>query len=286
MQTTAKKVVLVTGGFDPVHSGHLAYFEEAKKLGHQLWVGVNSDLWLTQKKGQPFMPFKERAKIVESLKFVDRVLDFEDDALGSASHCIEKALKLMKEGVGETDESWGLVFANGGDRGAANCPELDRWGQDVRVEFQWGVGGVTKMNSSSWLLKDWKQPITQRQWGWYRVLDQQFNFKVKELVIQPGQRLSMQRHGQRAEHWYVLRGQCQLRTEWQGQESLETLEPLTKGRVIRLGEWHQASNEGESPCHVLEVQYGSACVEEDIERRAMTQAKLTSRPPNWRSKTK
>ena len=70
-----KTVVLVTGGFDPLHSGHIAYFKEAKKLGNKLVVGVNSDAWLTRKKGRPFMPWEERSIIIESLECVDHVID-------------------------------------------------------------------------------------------------------------------------------------------------------------------------------------------------------------------
>jgi D-beta-D-heptose 7-phosphate kinase/D-beta-D-heptose 1-phosphate adenosyltransferase len=54
------KIVLITGGFDPIHSGHISYIQSAKKLGDQLVVGVNSDAWLTRKKGRPFMPLQER----------------------------------------------------------------------------------------------------------------------------------------------------------------------------------------------------------------------------------
>ena len=78
-----KNIVLVTGGFDPLHSGHIEYFKAAKELGDELHVGVNSDEWLTNKKGRPFMPFKDRATIIENLSCVDKVLSF-DDSDGSA----------------------------------------------------------------------------------------------------------------------------------------------------------------------------------------------------------
>ena len=68
------KVVLVTGGFDPIHSGHIQYFNEAKKLGDKLIVGLNSDHWLTRKKGAPFMNLKNRAVIIQSLNMVDEVI--------------------------------------------------------------------------------------------------------------------------------------------------------------------------------------------------------------------
>ena len=65
------RIVLVTGGFDPLHSGHIGYFKEARSLGDCLIVGVNSDEWLSRKKGQPFMPLKERITLIENLKMVD-----------------------------------------------------------------------------------------------------------------------------------------------------------------------------------------------------------------------
>ena len=73
-----KTIVLITGGFDPLHSGHIAYFKEAQKLGDVLIVGVNSDAWLRRKKGQEFMPYKERAAIVRNIVGVDFVIDFNN----------------------------------------------------------------------------------------------------------------------------------------------------------------------------------------------------------------
>ena len=78
------KVVLVTGGFDPLHSGHIAYFKAAKELGNRLVVGLNSDEWLTRKKGRPFMPLQERFALVSALGIVDEVIVYNDDD-GSSS---------------------------------------------------------------------------------------------------------------------------------------------------------------------------------------------------------
>ena len=72
------KVVLVTGGFDPLHSGHIKYFEAAKQLGDKLIVGLNSDDWLARKKGRPFMPLQERLTLVKALSVVDEVLTWDD----------------------------------------------------------------------------------------------------------------------------------------------------------------------------------------------------------------
>ena len=197
------KVVLVTGGFDPLHSGHISYFKEAKKLGDKLVVGLNSDEWLTRKKGKPFMPIQERVEIVKNLQMVDDVLvwDDEDD---SASGAI---FKLMATSGYNCD----VIFANGGDRTKDNIPEMKLWSD--KVEFVFGVGGSHKQNSSSWILEEYKHPKTQRNWGWYRVLDEKPGYKVKELVINPNSSLSMQRHFKRSEHWYVLKGTCNIITD-------------------------------------------------------------------------
>lgn len=256
----SKKIVLVTGGFDPLHSGHISYFESAKQLGDELWVGVNSDAWLVRKKGRPFMPFSERTNIIKNLKMVDQVLGFDDDEIGSSNRCIEKILEL-------TGMDTKIIVANGGDRHAGNIPEVIKYGNHPRVEFAWSVGGDDKKNSSSWILEEWKNPKTLRSWGWYRVLDDKVSYKVKELVIEPGKSLSDQKHFKRSEYWYVLKGSCVLETEYNSIKQTNIINELTSGFQIGQGTWHKAINKTDTLCHILEVQYGETCVEEDIERR-------------------
>ena len=84
------KIIIVSGGFDPLHSGHIAYFKSAKKLGDILVVALNSDEWLCNKKGKFFMPFEERKVIIQNLTSVDYVMDFQDDELGSAKNALTK----------------------------------------------------------------------------------------------------------------------------------------------------------------------------------------------------
>ena len=251
-------ITLVTGGFDPLHSGHIAYLKEASKLGDKLVVGLNSDEWLTRKKGRPFLNFKERAEILESLEMVDSVLSF-DDSDGSARGAIFK-LKST-EGYGKK-----IIFANGGDRDNTNTPELVTYGEDPQVEFAYGVGGYDKKNSSRWILEEWKQPKVQRNWGWYRVLQDRPGYKIKELVISPGKSLSMQKHKLRSENWYVLKGTCHIKTDGVAGIQENKVEPHS---TFSIGKevWHQGQNKTNYFCHILEVQYGEACVEEDIERR-------------------
>ena len=139
-----KKIVLVTGGFDPLHSGHIQYFNSAKKLGDFLVVGINSDEWLTRKKGKPFLSFEERESIIVSLRMVDAVISFNDDD-GSAINAIKKTRKMFPHAK--------IVFANGGDRTVDNIPEMNV--NDENLVFVFGVGGSDKKNSSSWILKNW-----------------------------------------------------------------------------------------------------------------------------------
>jgi len=84
--------VLVTGGFDPLHSGHIAYFKEARTLGNKLVVGVNSDEWLARKKGRAFMDFEVRKAILQSIQYVDQVISF-DDSDDTAINAIDYARK-------------------------------------------------------------------------------------------------------------------------------------------------------------------------------------------------
>ena len=83
------KLSVVSGGFDPIHSGHILYLEAASKLGDKLIVALNSDEWLANKKGKFFMPFNERKKIIENLQMVDEVIGFDDDQSGSCIHALE-----------------------------------------------------------------------------------------------------------------------------------------------------------------------------------------------------
>ena len=130
------KIVVVSGGFDPIHSGHLAYFREAKELGMYLIVGVNSDEWLMRKKGYVFMPIEEREEIIKSIKYVNGVNRFNDDD--------DSAIDLLHK-VKYWYPSDEIIFANGGDRNKSNCRELSVEG----VKFVYGVGGEDKLNSSS-----------------------------------------------------------------------------------------------------------------------------------------
>jgi cytidyltransferase-like protein len=248
-------IVLVTGGFDPIHSGHIEYINRARELGRVV-VGVNSDEWLTRKKGQQFMSIEERLSIMGNLKNVLCAIRF-DDSDGSAKDAIKKVRELFPK---ET-----IIFANGGDRTKENIPEMNT---DVNnVEFLFGVGGENKMNSSSWILQEWKAPKTERKWGYYRVLHEVPNMKVKELTVMPGESLSMQKHQFRNEYWIVSEGQCVVNSRMDNGYALPP-KSLNKHDEFKIAtkDWHQLTNPFATPCRIVEIQYGDKCIEEDIER--------------------
>ena len=251
------KIVLITGGFDPLHSGHIAYFKAAKTLGDILIVGLNSDDWLVRKKGAAFMPWNERLCIINNLSMVDEVYTFDDDD-GSAKHFIQQARAHYPDAE--------LIFANGGDRTKDNIPEMDVI--DSNLSFIFGVGGEDKKNSSSWILQEWKAPKTERQWGYYRVLHEVPGMKVKELTVNPGCSLSMQRHQHRAEYWIVSEGEAVVNraTPLDFELPPAILEKHDQLHVA-IQEWHQLTNPYKYPLKIVEIQYGEQCVEEDIERK-------------------
>ena len=249
------KISVVSGGFDPIHSGHIKYIESAKQFGEYLIVALNSDEWLIAKKGKAFMPFKERKTILESLKAVDEVIDFADDDKGSAMNALHK----IKDKYPDTQ----ITFCNGGDRGKDNIPEMEVEG----VNFEFSVGGDDKLNSSSWVLKNWKYESERRIWGEFFNLFEDNQVKVKELVVEPGKGMSLQRHSKRSEIWLVSQGKCLVNYSKESPDKTKEI-ILDKHHSIHieLGDWHQITNPYDEICKIIEIQYGRETIEEDIER--------------------
>lgn len=249
------KIIVVSGGFDPIHSGHIAYFKAARKYGDKLLVALNSDQWLKDKKGKAFMPFIERNEIISNLSCVDEVINFDDDKYGSAINALDKVKKMYPN-----DQ---IFFANGGDRNKSNIPEMSVAG----VEFLFGVGGNEKKNSSSWILKKWHYYKEDRIWGAFYNLFESDNIKVKELIVNPGQGMSFQKHFKRSEIWLVSKGSCLVNYSKDNPDDRKCIK-LKKfdHYLVPVGQWHQITNPFDKCCHLIEIQYGEALIEEDIER--------------------
>lgn len=247
-------IVVVTGGFDPLHSGHIDYFRAARQLGDYLIVGMNTNKWLERKKGKAFMSEKERRAVLESLKMVDEVC-----LLSDTSDTVDVWLSSMIEQ--NPDDN--IIFANGGDRTEYTTPEVALISHP-RLSFTFNVGG-TKTQSSTDLLNNYKD--TERVWGWFTELFKDDRVKVKELVIEPGKGISYQKHFKRSEIWFISHGQCTVKHS-RGKRTDFQMHNLREDDIfdVRANEWHQIYNPYSKPCHVIEIQYGQETNEEDILR--------------------
>jgi mannose-6-phosphate isomerase-like protein (cupin superfamily) len=222
-----------------------------------LIVGINSDEWLERKKGRAFMPWNERLCIVNNLSMVDEVYTFDDED-DSARAFIRQVRAHYPDAE--------LIFANGGDRTKDNIPEMGV--QDTNLTFAFGVGGEDKKNSSRWILEEWRSPKTERPWGYYRVLHEpNANVKLKELTVEPGKSLSMQKHKDRSEFWFVSEGVATVYTVNRSTDT-EMVGMFKEHQHIWIpsNSWHQLCNENDRPLKLIEIQYGEQCIEKDIER--------------------
>ena len=249
------KISVVSGGFDPLHSGHIEYFKSAASYGDVLIVALNSDNWLVNKKGKFFMPYEERKIIIENLNMVYKVIDFDDDEYGSCSNALLKLKQIYSK-----DE---IIFCNGGDRNKKNIPEMEI--EDIKFEF--GVGGSHKMNSSSLILKNFQYDQEERIWGSFYNLFTDNRLKLKELIVNPGKGMSFQKHYFRNEIWFVSKGKCLVNFSKDDPDNFKEIILNTEESLhVPVESWHQITNPFNDSCHIIEIQYGEKTNEEDIER--------------------
>ncbi len=142
-----KKIVMVSGGFDPIHIGHIRYMQDAKKLGDELVVVLNNDNWLKLKGKKSFMKDKERKEILEALSCVDKVV-ISSHLKNTKDMSVCKEIKKIKP----------YIFANGGDRFADNIPEF-KLCNDLGIKMVFNVGRGGKIRSSSTLLKEYSKNL-------------------------------------------------------------------------------------------------------------------------------
>ena len=251
------KIVIVSGGFDPIHSGHISYLKDARKYGDKLIIALNSDEWLIAKKGKFFLPFYERKNILDNLNMVDEVISFEDDDIGSCINGIKKIKKMFPKNE--------FIFCNGGDRNKDNIPEM----HEKEVQFIFGVGGEDKLNSSSWILKNYEFDYENRVWGKFYNLFIDEQVKVKELILFPGRGISYQKHIHRSELWFVSKGKCVVKYSNKSPDEYKEINLSTDSLFqVKKGVWHQVINNSKDTCHIIEIQYGKKRIEEDIIRHS------------------
>lgn len=243
------KKVVVSGGFDPVHVGHLQMLEQAKSLGDHLIVILNSDRFLQNKKGYVFMPFKERKKILLGFKAVDKVVKCIDK-----DNTVIETLKNLKL-KDKVD-----IFANGGDRKSIEDIPESKICNENNIEMVFGIGGG-KIQSSSELVKKFLNYREERPWGFFENLLEEKNYKVKKLVIFPKEKISFQFHNFRNEKWFVVKGSGKVFID-------QNMFDCKKGHFfeIKKQEKHSIENNGKSPLEIIEIQSGSKLAEDDIVR--------------------
>ena len=146
LKKMSKKIICVSGGFDPVHIGHLRMIQEASKYGHVVAI-VNSDDWLMRKKGYIFMPFDERCEILEGFTGTGETTNVDD-----TDGTVCEALRRIKPDY----------FANGGDRKNNNTPEMDVC-EELGVKLLWGIGGDYKADASSTLVERFRKSAQKEE---------------------------------------------------------------------------------------------------------------------------
>lgn len=243
------KKIVISGGFDPVHVGHLEMIEEAKSLGDHLTVILNSDRFLKEKKGYVFMPYTERKKILLGFKAVDKVVKCIDK-----DNTVNETLRILK------NKNLVDIFANGGDRkNKSDIPEF-KICKENNIKMVFDVGGG-KIQSSSDLVTKFVNYREKRPWGFFENLLEEKNYKVKKIVIFPNERISFQFHNFRQEKWYVVKGIGKVFID-------KKVFKCKKGSSfeIKKKEIHSIENNGKSLLEIVEIQSGSKLIEEDIVR--------------------
>ncbi len=280
-----KKVAITSMYANPLHPGHIECLELSKGLADELIVIVNSDHQAKLKRGtESFQDEQFRMKVIEAIKPVDKVvLAIDED--GSVSKTLEKLINELKNDA-EVSE---IIFTKGGDRFASEIPErkiCDEYGVCI-ID---GLGQKTHSSSSyikrienladtknlvdelNQIPKDMQEQeyieVGYRPWGVYYVLEDQAKFKVKKIIVKPGQRLSLQSHKHRSEHWVVVTGTAtvQIRDLSHPDYIGHSILNENESTYIPKGHVHRLSNMSENLLEIVEVQCGDYTGEDDIER--------------------
>lgn len=179
------RTIAVSGGFDPIHYGHITMIRDAHKLADNVYVIVNSDAWLMRKKGYVTMPFKERKQVIENLKYDCIVVEAKDD---DDTVCVTLSAIMPS------------AFGNGGDRKKETTPE-DYLCRELGIDAIYGLGDEKTTSS-----RQMSHIYTIRPWGFHQTHIQGDNYRLKTLHLNPNSNISLQRHEHRSELWMVVSG--------------------------------------------------------------------------------
>ncbi len=244
---------LISGGFDPVHIGHLAMIKDAKKISNNVVVLLNSDKWLIRKKGKPFMIEAQRAQILEEFKSIAEVIIQNNDDDDSSNNAIIDFYNS------HTNQS--ICYCNGGDRSQENKIREAEICKNLGIDLKFGIGGIHKLESSSNLTKNHLSETENRPWGSFHVIAKGQGYQIKEMTINPGKKQSLQRHKNRSEYWQIINGKGMVYLE-DSKFKLEKNDNI----FIPQGDLHRLENIGKDLLKIVEIQIGKKISEDDIER--------------------
>ena len=244
---------LISGGFDPVHIGHLAMIKDAKRISDNVIVLLNSDNWLIRKKGKPFMVEAQRAQILEEFKSVSEVIIQKNDNDDSSNNAIKDFYKSHSNKT--------ICYCNGGDRSQENKIRESQTCKDLGIDLKFGIGGIHKLESSSNLTKNHLSETEHRPWGKFHIIAKGEGYQIKEINVKPGKKQSLQRHKNRSEYWQVIDGIGMVYLE-DSKFKLEKNDNI----FIPQGDLHRLENIGDNHLKLIEIQIGNEISEDDIER--------------------
>ena len=243
---------LVSGGFDPVHIGHLKMFQDAKKLSSDVILLLNNDKWLTEKKGKPFMNEIQRKEILSEFKSISKVI-IQKSSDKSSSLAIEEFVK--------NNPTKNICYCNGGDRSNIENIRETEICKKLGVILEFGVGGEEKIESSSQLTKNYLGNIENRPWGNYHVIAKNSGYQIKEIKVSEGSKLSLQKHKNRSEFWQIVKGKSKI-TIGKSNYFLKTNEHV----YVPKNTVHRIENIGKEELIFIEIQLGENLKEDDIVR--------------------
>ena len=243
---------LVSGGFDPVHVGHLRMFQDAKKLSNRVIVLLNNDDWLIKKKGKPFMNQNQRKEILEEFNSITKVI-IQRSSEKSSSSAIEEFVKK--------NPNKSICYCNGGDRSNIDNIRESEICKKLKVNLEFGIGGENKIESSSKLTKNYLGDIEERPWGNYHIIAKNLGYQIKEIKVSVNSKLSLQKHQNRAEFWQIIKGNCMVIVDEKEYE-LEDNDSI----YIPKNTLHRIENIGNKELVFIEIQLGKDLKEEDIVR--------------------